>query len=364
MIPIGLMRRSKNPFQELLGLLEIVKVYRKERPDIVHQVAIKPVLYGSVAAVASGVQAVVNALGGLGYVYVAKGLKASIARWLVGLSYRFAFRLPRSRVILQTKEDRDLLAARGIVAPRKTVVIRGSGVDPGVFVYRPEPVGVPIVMLAGRLLWNKGVGDLVAASKVLKAKGIECRIVLVGAPDSENPLSVPEETLRRWQARGEAEWWGRQENMPDILVRANLVVLPTTYGEGVPKILLEAAAVGRALIATRIPGCSDIVRHGENGLLVPVHNVQALATAIAALIEDPVRRTRMGRRGRAIVEAEFSEGMVIAETFKVYEDLLGAPVRAGAPMSEAPATAEVVQGQALYDDGRPGRGCGGGAQAR
>jgi glycosyltransferase involved in cell wall biosynthesis len=323
LIPIGLIRRSKNPFREIISLLEVVRIYRKVRPDIVHHVAIKPVLYGSVAAAASGVRGIVNALGGLGHVYVAKGLRASILRWVVGLLYRGAFRLRRSRVIIQTKQDQETLVGRGIVAKRKTVVIQGSGVDPDRFVLQPEPDGVPVVMLAGRLLWNKGVDDFVRAGRILKSRGIPLRMVLVGAPDPENPLSVPEETLRRWQERGDAQWWGRQDDMPDILARSNLVVLPTTYGEGVPKILLEAAAVGRALIATRIPGCSDIVRHGENGLLVPVKNVNALAAAIEVLIEDRWLRMRMGKCGRAIVEAEFSEKLVVAETFKVYNALLG-----------------------------------------
>jgi glycosyltransferase involved in cell wall biosynthesis len=323
LIPIRLRRRSFNPIKELFVLAELIAIYRRERPSIVHHVAIKPVLYGSWAAVLSGVNGIVNALAGLGHVFVSHGWRASAFRWFMRLAFFSAFRSKRVRVIFQNPEDQRIFVNAGVIAPGKSVLIRGMGVDLGEFSFRPEPKGISVVMLAGRLLWNKGVGELVKAGKMLISDDFICRIVLVGAPDPENPRSVSEITLRNWQRAGVAEWWGRREDMPDVLEQANLVVLPTTYGEGVPKILLEAAAIGRAIIATDIPGCREIVRHGENGFLIPPGDVSALAFAITELLKDPEQRARMGKRGREIVEAEFSQEQVVAETFATYCELLG-----------------------------------------
>jgi glycosyltransferase involved in cell wall biosynthesis len=320
--PIRLIRRNMNPLTEMLSLLEIMRIYKKERPNIVHHVAIKPILYGSLAAALARVHAVVNALGGLGHLFILQGFRVSLLRWLASFAYRMAFSFKRSRVIFQTKEDQETFVVKRIAESEKTVLIRGSGVDLVEFALRPEPEGIPVVMLAGRLLWNKGVAYLIEAAKLLRSKDIEIRIVLVGAPDPENPQSISEDRLRRWQNEGVLEWWGRRENMADVLAQANLVVLPTTYGEGIPKILLEAAAVGRAIIATDIPGCREIVRHQENGLLVPVNDVSALASAIASLASDSELRLKMGIRGREIVEADFAQERVVAETFAVYRELL------------------------------------------
>lgn len=323
LIPIRLRRRSFNPIKELFVLAELIAIYRRERPSIVHHVAIKPVLYGSWAAALAGVTGIVNALAGLGHVFVAQGLRASMFKRFIKLVYRVTLSSKSSRVIFQNPEDQELFVRDRIVASERAVLIRGAGVDLTEFSPRPESAGTPIIMLAGRLLWNKGVGDFVEAAKLLKSGGIDCRVVLVGMPDPENPQSVSEKILQGWQNEGVVEWWGRREDMPDVLAQSSLVVLPTTYGEGVPKILIEAAAIGRAIIATDVPGCREIVRHGENGLLIPARNTSVLASAIAELLRYPDRRKRMGMRGREIVEVEFSQEQVVAQTLEVYRDLLG-----------------------------------------
>ena len=322
LIPIRLRRSSRNPIKELLAIMDLFAIYRRERPSIVHHVSIKPVLYGSWVAALVGVPAIVNALAGLGHVYAAQGWRASLLKRLVSLAYRTALRFKNSRLIFQNSEDQETFVKNGIVTSDRAVLIRGAGVDLVKFRFRRESEKIPVVMLAGRLLWNKGVGRLVEAANLLKLHGIHCRVVLVGTPDPESPQSVSEGILLRWQKQGAVEWWGRHEDMPEVLAQANLVVLPTTYGEGVPKILLEAAAVGRAVIATDIPGCREIVRHGQNGLLIPPGDVFALASAIGELLKDPERRARMGRRGREIVEAEFSEQRVVTETLAIYRELL------------------------------------------
>lgn len=322
LIPIKLRRKNRNPFTELSAISELVSIYKRERPSIVHHVGIKPVLYGSLAARFARVPGVVNALAGLGYLFVAEGWRALILKHLARLSYKIALSKKRSRVIFQNMEDRKVFVDHGLVGENQAVLIRGAGVNLADFHVQPEPNETPVIMLAGRLLWNKGIAELVEAAERLRAEGVKCRLVLVGVPDSENPMAVPEEVLQRWQAEGKVEWWGRREDMPQVLALSNLVVLPTTYGEGIPKILLEAAACGRAIVTTDAPGCREIVRHGENGFLVPPRNPEALSDAIGKLLSDPSLRAKMGKRGRDIAESEFSEEQVVAETLAVYHEFL------------------------------------------
>ena len=312
-------RRSRNPFTELGAIADLVRLYRRERPTLVHQVTVKPVLYGSVAAWIARVPAVVNAVAGLGHVFVARGAAAQVMRWAISRAYAFALSRPASRVIFQTEADRDVLVSRGVIKAERAVLIRGAGVNIDAFQVTPEPEGTPIVMFAGRLLWNKGVGDLVEAGRLLAREGIACRIVIVGSPDADNPMSVPESTLQGWQRDGHAEWWGKQDDMPAVLRQAAIVTLPTYYGEGVPKILLEAAACGRAIVTTDLPGCRDVVRDGETGLIVAAQDPTGLALALAQLLRSPKERRAMGARGRDVVLREFTESVVVAQTLAVYD---------------------------------------------
>jgi glycosyltransferase involved in cell wall biosynthesis len=215
-----------------------------------------------------------------------------------------------------------MFVERHLVPAGRAVLIRGSGVDVRAFSPSEEPEGVPVVLLASRLLWDKGVREFVEAARKLRGRGQACRFVLVGVPDKENPEAVPEATLRAWSAEGIVEWWGLRDDMPAVLRQAALVVLPS-YREGIPKILLEAAAGGRPIVTTDVSGCREVVRDGENGLLVPPRDASSLAEAIATLLRDRSLRERMGRRGREIAVSEFSEEVVIAATLSVYRDALG-----------------------------------------
>ena len=320
LIPIGLKRRSKNIVKELFSIVEIVKIYRRVRPDIVHHVTVKPVLYGSWAARITGINGVVNALAGLGSIFVAQGWKANVLRQLVVFAYRSAFSAKNTIGIFQNPEDLKLFIDAGVVKSGKAVLIRGSGVDTSCFIRLPEPAGIPTVILASRMLWDKGIGELVDAARQLRKDGVNCRIVLVGSPDPENPTSISEETLGNWHAEGIVEWWGHKEDMPEVFAKSNIVVLPS-YREGLPKGLLEAASCGRAIVATDVPGCREIVRHNENGLLVPPHDSKSLANALKFLIENSELRAKMGARGREIVEAEFSEEIVVKQTMDVYKKI-------------------------------------------
>ena len=298
--------------------MEIVKIYRREKLDIVHHVAVKPVLYGSLAARITGVSVVVNALTGLGFIFIARGWKASILKRLVAFAYRLAFSAKNSIGIFQNPEDLKLFVDAKVINNKKGVLIRGSGVDMSHFIHIPEPAGVSIVVLASRMLWDKGVGEFVEAAKILRKDGVKCRMILVGNPDPENPASIPEETLIRWHSEGVIEWWRHREDMTEVFAKSNIVALPS-YREGLPKVLLEAASCGRAIVATDVPGCREIVRHNRNGFLIPPYDSKSLADALKTLIENPELRAKMGRRGREIVMAEFSEEIVVEQTMELYK---------------------------------------------
>jgi glycosyltransferase involved in cell wall biosynthesis len=320
--PIRLKRRNNSLFRELSSIIEIIKIYRKEKPDLAHHVAVKPIIYGSLAARVAGVTGVINTLSGLGFIFTSQARRTKILRRIVTFLYNhIAFSIENSFAIFQNPEDMNEFVEEGVVAKRKAVLIRGSGVDPSVFINTPEPKDIPFVVFASRMIKNKGIEDLVAAARLLKQNNIICRILLIGVPDEENPLSIGERMLRKWNSEGIIEWRGYVKNMPKILSEANIVVLPT-YREGVPKILIEAAACGRAIIATDVPGCREIVRHKENGLLVPIQSPVALAKAIKFLIENPEVRKKMGAKGREIVERQFSDKVIIKQTISLYERLL------------------------------------------
>ena len=318
LIPIRLVRRSKNIFREFCSILEIAKIYRREKPDIVHHVATKPVLYGSWAARIANVSVVVNALTGLGFIFIAKGWKASILRHFLVFAYRLAFSMRNTIWIFQNPEDLKLFIDMGVIKNKNAVLIRGSGVDISHFINIPEPAGIPTIVLASRMLWDKGVGEFVEATKILRKNGVKCRMILVGNPDPENPASIPEETLRRWHSESIVEWWGYRADMPEVFAQSNIVVLPS-YREGLPKVLLEAASCGRAIVATDVPGCREIVRNNKNGFLIPPRDSKSLAEALNVLIENPELRAKMGAYGRNIVEAELSEEIVVKQTMEVYK---------------------------------------------
>ncbi|HHT9146927.1 MAG: glycosyltransferase family 4 protein [Syntrophales bacterium] len=322
LIPFNLSRRGMNPLSELAVLTRLIVVYRKEKPDLVHHVAMKPVLYGSLAARLSGVPRVVNALAGLGYVFTSDQPKARLLRLAIGSAFRGLLNSRRSRLILQNQDDRSLFIRKRFINEERIRLIRGSGVDTSVFSPTPEPAGIPVVLLASRMLWDKGIKEFVEATRQLKTRGVDARFVLVGDTDPHNPSAISKEQLTTWQSEGVIEWWGHREDMPMVFSKSHIICLPSFYGEGVPKVLIEAAACGRPIVTTNTPGCREIVKNGENGLLVPVRNTLDLADAIQSLIENPELRQKMGARGREIVVSEFAIEKVISETMTVYEELL------------------------------------------
>lgn len=312
-VPFEMARRGLNPLGLLREVLAVARLYRRLKPDIVHHVAVRPVVVGGLAARLAGVGRVVSAIAGLGFVFTG-GRGGALALAVRGL-LRAA--LARGAAIVQNPDDAEAVARLG-VAPSRIRLILGAGVDVVRFAPLPEPAGRPVVMLAARLLWDKGVGEFVAAARSLHGRA---RFVLVGAPDAGNPASVSEKDLRAWADEGMVEWWGQQGDMPATLNQAHIVCLPS-YREGLPKVLLEAMACGRACIAAAAPGCREAVRDGDNGLLVPVKDAKALAGTIGRLLEDAALRRRMGKRGRARAVEEFGQERVIEATLAVYREAL------------------------------------------
>ena len=323
---VSMTRRGVEPWKESRTVFGLFRLYRKLRPDIVHHLRLKPVLYGSLAASFARVPAVVNMLTGLGYVFTGNGTRIALLRTLVKAGCKVAFRHKNQRVIFQNPDDRAVFLDCKILEARQTVLVKGSGVDVSVFTELAEPERPPVVMLASRMLKDKGVCNFVEAARSLRAQGIEASFVLVGDTDPGNPTAIPVEELQAWARSGVVEWWGPQENIRAVLAKCHIVCLPS-FREGVPKILIEAAACGRPIVTTDVPGCREIVRHGENGLLVPVRNSAALAGALRLLIGDGGLRERMGQHGRQIAVTEFSLNRVIRETLAVYDELLPARVQ-------------------------------------
>jgi glycosyltransferase involved in cell wall biosynthesis len=321
LVPIMMLRESRNPLRELLTFLELVRVYRRVCPQIVQHVAMKPVLYGSFAAWVTHIPAVINVFGGLGYAFTDRPQEASVLRSILQRGLRRAIALSRSVVVVQNPDDRDVLVQEKVVTSSQVRLIAGSGVDVHRFVPVDPPAGDPIVMLVGRMLWDKGVGEFVDAVVLLKQRDVRARFVLVGRCDQGNPTAIAEAQLQRWTQDRGIEWWGHREDLPEVIGRATLVVLPS-YREGLPKVLLEAAACGKAVIATDVPGCREVVQHQKTGLLVPLRDPVALADAIASLLANHELRATMGASGREFVVREHSKEKIGRHFLDLYRERL------------------------------------------
>jgi glycosyltransferase involved in cell wall biosynthesis len=297
----------------------------------VHHIGLKLIFRGTLAARLARVPHILNAPVGMGFVFSSTSRKARLLRPVVQVALRELLAPANAQVVFENPEDQRECLRLGAASGEQTVVIRGAGVDVQAFQVSPEPAGTPIVCMAARLLWDKGVGVFVEAARLLKAQGVAVRCVLVGGVDLANAASVPEAQLRAWHEEGVIEWWGFQKDIRSALAQSTLFCLPSHYREGLPKVLLEAMAAGRAVITTDAIGCREAVADGDNGLLIPPRNPEALAEAIERLLFDTVLRRRLAKRGRERAEQEFAAPVVIGKTLALYGDMLtqaAAPVRA------------------------------------
>lgn len=318
-------RHGLNPLKDLATIKQLIDLYRELNPDLVHHVAIKPIIYGSTAAKLAKVPVIINAMPGMGYVFLSKQVLARLLQPPVMTALRLLLNAPHSRLIVENRDNLEKWIAWRVSRPDRIVAIPGSGVDTTIFKPTSEPDGPPLVMLPARLLFDKGIVEFVEAARSLRRRATSTRFALVGERDPGNPASIPQRLLRQWEQEGVVELFGWRDDIAEVLAQSHIVCLPS-YGEGLPRSLLEAAACGKPIVATDVPGCRDVVRHGENGLLVPARQAAPLAEALARLIGDRDLRRSMGKRGRERVVAEFSIEIVAAETLQLYEELLGPTV--------------------------------------
>ncbi len=313
-------RGGRSVGRDLRTLASIHALYARERPTLVHHVTIKAVLYGSIVARSLRVPAVVNAVSGLGFVFLDPSRRGRALRFGIEHVYRAALAHPKSTTIFQNTDDRRFFVERGLVSPKRARLVRGSGVDVARFPSTPLPSGVPIVLLPARLLWDKGVREFVDAARILRAHGVSARFVVVGGADGTNPASVPRREVERWVEDGTIEWWGHRADMPEVYRQAHLVVLPS-YREGFPLALLEAGSSGRACITTDVPGCRDAIRDGATGWLVPVRNHTVLAETIERAVLDRAELCSRGDAAAAWVRRECTRDGVVQAHMAIYREL-------------------------------------------
>lgn len=332
-------RTSINLLKQLNALRELNEIYKSYKPDIAHHVALKPIILGSFIANRNRVPMIVNALGGLGYLFTAPLYKPkkTMMRFLVKRILRWLFNKKNTLVILQNSDDLNLLMQSRVTQPNKTVLIAGSGVDVQAFSETPPPPSPPVVIsCVSRMLWDKGIGELVQAALILKkyfhketklTKGIKETaenkfiINLFGMPDAENPASIPIKQLEEWHRNGIVHWQKYSKNVVKAYSDCHIAVLPS-YREGLPKSLLEAASSGRPIVTTDVPGCREVVKLGHNGILVPPRDSKSLAEALIALIENEALRVQMGKEGRRMVETQFSDKSINMQILDLYKKSL------------------------------------------
>lgn len=317
---LPLSRSGRNLFREVILFFSMLSLFKKLKPDVLHLVTIKPVIYGGIAARLTGINKIVAAISGLGFVFVARGILNRSFRRLVTVLYRLALKREGTVVIFQNPDDRDAMLRMGAIASQQARLIRGSGVDLDAYPFCSEPEGVPVVCFAARLLKDKGIFEFVEAARIVKSRGIEAHFKAIGDVDHNNPGSITDEQLERWKARSDVEFLGFRADVANQYAQANVVCLPS-YREGLPKSLLEAAACGRAVITTDVPGCRDAIEADATGLLVPARDPIALADAIESLVMNPQLRFEMGRCGRQLAEQEFAIEKVINAHLRIYREL-------------------------------------------
>jgi len=320
-ININFSRSSKSPLADLFNVIKLICIFKKEKPDVIHNVAVKTILIGSIAALFNKKTVVVNAFTGLGYVFSSNQFQARLIRLFIKPVFKLVMRRRNYWTIFQNLDDMNLFNQQGLIVSKRSALIRGSGVDTNEYLQTIDKNTTPVVMLVSRMLWSKGIGEFVEAARRAYEQNMEAKFVLVGDIDPDNPMSIPISTLNKWTSEGYVTWQGHSDNMPETLSSASIVCLPS-YREGLPKSLLEAAALGRPLIATDVPGCREIVKNGENGILVKLKDVDSLYNAIKMLTENDEMRRAMGQKSRLLVETELSAEIINAQTIKLYKTAL------------------------------------------
>jgi glycosyltransferase involved in cell wall biosynthesis len=312
-------KKGINPQADIKLLLTLYRWYKKERPDIVHHFTIKPVIYGTVAARLAGVPKIVNTITGLGYVFTHK--KMVWLRRIVKMLYRFSLRFA-DFTFFQNQDDFVFFLSHGLVEKHKAGLVPGSGVNCNHFfpidILNLKKTTPSTFLMVSRVLKDKGVYEFVEAAGRVKKFFPDSEFQLLGMRDIRNPNVVPESDLKIWNDQKSISWLGEVKDVRPVIADVDVVVLPSFYREGIPRALLEAAAMGKPIITTDAIGCREVVDNEINGLLIPVKDAVALSQAMLRMIKNPKMRRSMGRAGRRKMLCEFDEKIVIDETLKVY----------------------------------------------
>jgi len=321
-IPHNISRSGLNPFRELVSVFQLVQVFRSFRPDVIHLIALKPIVLGSLASVFYPKAKIVNAPVGMGYLFASNDVRARVARPIVKLVLKSTLGRKRSMTIIENSDDRTSLVEGGFLHSNQIVLIRGTGVNLDVFRPTAEPAGSKIVVLIARMLRDKGVFEFVESARMIKRTHPTTLFWLIGDADPGNPASLTTQQLQAWNDEGIVEWLGYRTDVADLLTQVHVVCLPS-YREGFGKVFVEAGAALRAVVATDVPGCREAVEHQVNGLLVEPKNSVALATALIEVLDNDELRLRLAKEGRRRAEFEFSSATVNAQTLDVYQQVLG-----------------------------------------
>lgn len=317
---IPLSRSGTNLFSEIKTFFSVLLLLWKLKPDILHLVTIKPVLYGGIAARLAPVKFVVSAISGLGFIFISKGRKANLIRFFVAILYRFALGKKNSKIIFQNLDDKQALKDLTGLPLNNSTLIKGSGVDLTQYTYHPEHLlehQEIVITFAARLLWDKGVGEFIGAAETVLQKGYSVRFQLVGDIDPGNPASVAQSDIEEWKRKNIVQLLGHRNDINAVFADSNIVVLPS-YREGFPKVLIEAAACGRAVITSDVPGCRDAIKPEITGILVKTHDIPSLVAAIEQLIINTDIRYSMGKAGRELAEREYSINKIVLQHIDIY----------------------------------------------
>lgn len=320
--PLDWTRGSLSLRDSVAAIRQLRALYGELKPDLVHNVALKPVLLGSIAGLGFGEIAMVNSLTGMGALFVEGGGSSALTRKAVEFALGRLLRRAKSRTVVQNPDDGDFLTSLGVPAD-KIAIVAGSGVDIDKFQALPEPPAPVTAAFVGRMLRHKGVMTLIEAFRRATEGGTQLRLLLAGDCDPENPGSLAPQQLREFANLYGIIWLGHVADVREVWEQAHFAVQPSRGGEGLPKSLLEAAACGRAMVATDVPGCREIAVPGKTGVLVPVDDAEALAEAMLRLAGDKEMRDRFGKAARQLAEQKFSSEAIGRETVALYDGLIG-----------------------------------------
>ena len=320
-VHIPMKRGGFNLFKDIKTFFHIWNFFKREKPNIVHLVTIKPYLYGGIISRFTRIECIVSAVSGLGSLFLKNDLKNKIILKLLFPLYRMAFNHRNQKIILQNRDDEKFLIKWGVLGLDKVQIIKGSGVKLKSFTEFKEHDGIPVVCLAARLLKDKGIYDFVSAAVIIRKRNIKSRFCIAGDIDINNPSSLNKNDRKKIEEEGFVEILGYRNDIPALFSKSHIICLPS-YREGLPKSLIEAAAAGRAIVTTDVPGCRDAIIPNKTGLLVPVKNPQKLADAIQWLIENPKKRVEMGKAGRVFAVKEFPLEKIVQNHLDIYEELI------------------------------------------